>query len=308
MLASVDRPSPVIGEPAENHETFAMTDYLVGNYARPELLATPHWLAENIERPGFGVLDVRWRPDGSGRRLYAEGHIPGASYLDWREDLTEQEEETDILLLVGPQRLTETLTRARIGNGMAAVIYDDMAHAYAARAWWTLRAYGLQSARILLGGVEAWRELGLPVSTAAELRPPTMFTPHLDPRARLTAHDVRQLIDSPQAQLLDARVPAEWAGHAGTGHRLGHIPGAINVPAAATTEPGTGSFRPPEELRSFFRRAGVSPKRRLVCYDGSGLGACKLAFALTLMGYDDVAVYDGGWTEWGERLDLPVES
>jgi thiosulfate/3-mercaptopyruvate sulfurtransferase len=285
-----------------------MTDYRVGDYARPELLATPSWLAENLERPGFGVLDLRWRPDGSGRRLYASGHIPGAAYLDWRADLTEQEEETEILLLAGPRRVTETITRAGIGNGMAAIIYDDTAATYAARAWWTLRAYGLDSARILVGGLAAWRELGLPISGTAELRPPTTFTPRLESRTRLTAHDVKQVLDSPGVQLLDARIPAEFSGHAGTSRRLGHIPGAVNVPAAATTEPGGGTFRRPEEIRDLFRRAGVSPKRRLVCYDDSGVAACKLAFVLALMGYDNVAVYDGGWTEWGERLDLPVES
>jgi thiosulfate/3-mercaptopyruvate sulfurtransferase len=285
-----------------------MTEYGVGEYARPELLATPRWLAENLERPGFGVLDMRWRPDGSGRRLYASSHIPGAAYLDWRADLTEQEEDTEILLLAGPQKVTETMTRAGIGNGMATVIYDDTAATYAARAWWTLRAYGLESARILIGGLAAWQELGLPVSSAAELRPPITFTPRLDPRARLTAHDVRQLLNAPGVQLLDARIPAEFAGHAGTGRRLGHIPGALNVPAAATTEPGGGRFLSAAQIRDLLRRAGVSARRRLICYDDAGIGACKLAFVLTLMGYENVAVYDGGWTEWGERLDLPCET
>jgi 3-mercaptopyruvate sulfurtransferase SseA len=28
---------------------------------------------------------------------------------------------------------------------------------------------------------------------------------------------------------------------------------------------------------------------------------------LTLLGYDDVGLYDGGWAEWGDRLDLPVD-
>jgi thiosulfate/3-mercaptopyruvate sulfurtransferase len=45
----------------------------------------------------------------------------------------------------------------------------------------------------------------------------------------------------------------------------------------------------------------------MICYDGSGIAAAKLAFVLTLLGHEDVAVYDGGWAEWGDRLDLPVE-
>ncbi|MGZ6265650.1 MAG: sulfurtransferase [Candidatus Limnocylindrales bacterium] len=284
-----------------------MTEYNVSNYARPELLATAEWLAENLGRPGFGVLDVRWRPDGSGHDLYAAGHIPGATYIDWRTDFVEQEDESDALLLAGPARVAEALARAGIGNGMVAVIYDDAANSYAARAWWTLSVYGFVSARVLVGGLEAWRKLGQPVSTTDEARPPTTFTPRLEPRARLTASDIRQLLGSPKVQLLDARTPSEFAGHAGSTRRLGHIPGALNVPVAATTEPRTGRFRSANELRAQLRRAGVDERRRTVCYDSAGIGACKLAFALTLVGFNDVAVYDGSWAEWGDRLDLPVE-
>jgi thiosulfate/3-mercaptopyruvate sulfurtransferase len=139
------------------------------------------------------------------------------------------------------------------------------------------------------------------------LRPPTTFTPRLQPRLRLTASDVKVLLESPQVQIVDARTESEFAGHAGATRRLGHIPGALNVPAAATTEPRTGRFRSAEDLRDLLRRAGVNPRRRLIVYDSVGLGACKLAFALTLIGYDDISVYDGGWAEWGDRLDLPAE-
>jgi thiosulfate/3-mercaptopyruvate sulfurtransferase len=279
----------------------------MNGYARPELLATPEWLAENLGRPGFQVIDVRWRPDGSGRRVYAAGHIPGATYIDWRADLVDEDDDANVLLLAGPQKVTETLVRSGLGNGMVGVLYDDTAYAYAARVWWSLRVYGFDSARVLMGGLEAWRALGRPVSGALELRPPTTFTPHLEARQRLTAADIREMLDAPLTQILDARSPAEFLGRAGTGRRLGHIPGAINVPVAATTEPGTGRFKSANELKSMLRRSGVDMGRRVVCYDATGIEAAKLAFVLTLLGHDDVAVYDGGWAEWGNRLDLPVE-
>jgi thiosulfate/3-mercaptopyruvate sulfurtransferase len=91
------------------------------------------------------------------------------------------------------------------------------------------------------------------------------------------------------------------------GRRLGHIPGAINVPVGATTRPGEQRLRDGDALRALLMSRNLVRGRRIVCYDGTGIAAAKLAFVLAVMGYDDVAVYDGGWAEWGERLDLPVD-
>jgi thiosulfate/3-mercaptopyruvate sulfurtransferase len=123
---------------------------------------------------------------------------------------------------------------------------------------------------------------------------------------RLTTDDVRGILGAPDVLLLDARAPAEFKGYEGNARRLGHIPGAINVPVAAMHRPGSQRFRDGDQLRAQMAKQGVLRGRRLVCYDGSGVAAAKLAFVLTLLGHEDVAVYDGGWAEWGDRLDLPV--
>ena len=73
------------------------------------------------------------------------------------------------------------------------------------------------------------------------------------------------------------------------------------------TWPGSQRLRDGDELRARLHAANVSRGRRMVAYDGSGVAAAKLAFVLTLLGHEDVAVYDGGWAEWGNRLDLPVD-
>src|SRR5437868_3363167 len=74
-------------------------------YARPELLATTEWLAENLGRAELRVVDVRWRPDGTGRQTFGAGHIPGASYIDWALDLVAEEDQGTLFLLAPPDQV-----------------------------------------------------------------------------------------------------------------------------------------------------------------------------------------------------------
>lgn len=279
----------------------------MSGYPRPELLASVDWLAENLGRPEIRILDVRSRPDGTGRAAHAAGHIPGAAYLDWSSDLVEPDDESPLFLLAGPDRVAAAMGRLGVSGGSTVVLYDDTASLYAARAWWSLRVYGVESSRILDGGLGAWTAARHELSKATLPPTPATFTPRALPRMRLTTTDVRGLLGSAEVVLLDARAPAEYRGFEGNTRRLGHIPGALNVPVSTMTEPGSGLFRPADALRDILLKANVTRGRRLVCYDGSGIAAAKLAFALTLLGHDDVAVYDGGWAEWGDRLDLPVD-
>jgi len=276
-------------------------------FARPELIATPDWLAENLGRPDLRILDVRWRPDGTARTLYATGHVPGAVHLDWKATVGASEEHGNAIVLAPPADFAALLTQAGIGDGTSTVLYDDTLGYYASRAWWSLRAYGYESARILEGGYPGWQTSGHRVASGDVLADPAAFTPRAQPRQRLTTADVRGLLGSPDVLLLDARGPAEYHGFGGNARRLGHIPGAVNLPVASMHQPGTQLLRDPAEIRTLLLRANVTRARRLVCYDGSGVAAAKLAFVLALMGHDDVSVYDGGWADWGDRLDLPVD-
>ena len=162
----------------------------VSGYPRPELLATVDWLAENLGRPEVRVLDVRSRPDGTGRAAHAAGHIPGAGYLDWTTDLVDPDEENPLFLLAGPDQVAAALGRLGVGGGTTVVLYDDTASLYAARAWWSLRVYGLESCRILNGGLAAWTAAGHELSRAS--LPPAPGHVHPAGGPSDAAHDVRR--------------------------------------------------------------------------------------------------------------------
>jgi thiosulfate/3-mercaptopyruvate sulfurtransferase len=84
------------------------------------------------------------------------------------------------------------------------------------------------------------------------------------------------------------------------------MPGALNLPWERLLS--EGKLAPPETIEKTFREAGVDIGRPIVTTCGSGVSAAILWFALDALGKEPKALYDGSWTEWASRGDLPIET
>jgi thiosulfate/3-mercaptopyruvate sulfurtransferase len=287
------------------------------DFARPQHLVETDWLAQHLEDPGLRVLEctVYLPPaDGpggfrveSGRAKWAEGHIPGAGFIDLREELSDRMSPLRFMMPPAAQ-FAEAMGRAGVGAGVRVILYDRSVNMWAARIWWMLRAFGFDDAAVLNGGFKKWTVEGRPLSTDTATRPPRTFTPRARPALIADKAGVLAALGESNACVLNALTEER---HRGTGDspygRPGRIAGSVNVPAQELVDPKTHAYLSPDVLRAKFQAAGVLEAKRVVTYCGAGIAASSDAFVLTLLGRDDVAVYDASLSEWANDHTLPME-
>ncbi len=273
-------------------------------------LVETDWLHERLSSPGLVILDASATMPGDPRKadeLHREAHIPGALFFD----IDEIADTSSSLphMLPPPEKFASCMHKMGVGDGMKIVVYDNRGMFSAPRGWWMFRVMGHGDVVVLNGGLLKWREEGRPLEAGAPApRPEQHFTTRRKAELVRDLDDVKAAIESKSQQILDARPKARFDGHEGEPRpmpRMGHMPGARNVPFKTLLN-ANGTLKSHTELRAIFEAAGVNPGKPTIASCGSGITACILALGLAALGNEWAAVYDGSWAEWSNVPSAPV--
>ena len=256
---------------------------------------------------GFDLADT-----DAGERAWRDGHLPGSVYLHLERDLSGAKTAADGSFrgrhpLPDPADFCATLARIGVTPGRPVVALDRQGGVYAARLWWMLRRAGHADARVLDGGLEAWREVGGGLTDdSPPVAPAAVPYPECEPLQDLV--EVERLARSLGSfRLIDARAGERFRGEVEPIDPVaGHIPGALNRCFKDNLTAG-GRFKPADILHAEFAPLVADRQVADVVHQcGSGVTACHNLLAMEHAGWHGSLLYPGSWSEWSADPARPI--
>lgn len=274
-----------------------------GSYSdKAGMIVSTDWLNSHLKDSSLVIIHIGEKKD------YDEGHIPGAQFLKYSDDISTPRDETALSLeLPSTEKLKATFEKLGVSDNSQIVLYFGKDWiSPTTRVYFTLAYLGMgERTSILDGGLPAWREAGKPVTTDVKTPVQGKFNPKLNKDVVADAEWLQANMKNPSIKIIDARNTEFYDGtKPGSNQRSGHILNAENIPFSNLVEEKTLKFKDKETLRKIFKDAKVESGNTITSYCHIGQQATVVFFVARYLGYK-VRMYDGSFQDWSKR-DLPI--
>jgi thiosulfate/3-mercaptopyruvate sulfurtransferase len=269
-------------------------------------LVSVAWLHTHLENEKLIILDCTIPKVATDAIISDEKmQIKGAIFFDIKNSFSDKKVALPNTILP-PEAFEEKAQELGINKDAVLVCYDDLGLYSAPRVWWMFQVMGFKNVVVLDGGLPEWKAKNFPIEK------PTFYQPEIGNfkvyyKSEKLKHkkDVLKAIDNEQVLIVDARSIGRFYGTAAEPRKdlkSGHIPSSINLPFSEIHE--NGKMKSATELLEIF--SSFKNKKEIIFTCGSGITAAILALGAAIAKVENVAVYDGSWTEWASTGGLPI--
>ncbi|PLX10318.1 MAG: thiosulfate sulfurtransferase [Marinilabiliales bacterium] len=314
------------------NEWSANEEFPMDHLTRYRDLVSADWVNELINGKNppeynndkFIVVHAHYR----NRDAYLSGHIPGAIDMD-----TLALEAPETWNRRSPEELKKAFEEHGISSDTTVVLYGKFmspdnedefpgsaaGHIGAIRNAMIMIYAGVKDVRVLNGGFQSWKDAGFEISTVDETKKPVIdFGVKIpaNPDIIVDVPKAKEMIESNDANLVCVRSWPEYIGEV-SGYnyieKTGRIPGAIfgncgtdayHMENYRNLDHTTRQFN---EIAEIWEEIGITPDKHNAFYCGTGWRGSEAFYNAWLMGWSRVSVFDGGWYEWSNDPDNPIE-
>jgi len=303
------------------------------NLERYKMLVYPEWVKELIDDGNppeynnnkFVICHTHYRNHDD----YLEGHIPGAIALD-----TLELESPETWNRRTPAELKEALEKKGITHDTTVILYgrfgfpknedpfpgSSAGQIAAMRCAFIMLYAGVKYVRIMNGALQGWIDAGYELS-ADEVHPTTVkdfgVEIPMQPQLAVDIPEAKEMLKSDMAELVSVRSWPEFIGKV-SGYnyieKTGRIPGAIfgNCGSDAYHMENYRNLdfttREYDEIIANWKDANITPDKHIAFYCGTGWRGSEAFMNAYLLGWPKVSVFDGGWFEWSNDPNNPIET
>ena len=261
-------------------------------------------------RKNIVILDASWYLPTVKREPFNEfknTHLPDALYFD----IDEVSDTSSNLPHTIPtiKQFEFNMEKLGINNYSHIILYSMDGIGTSPRAWWLFKLFKHKNISVLNGGMKAWKSINGPVNNTISKINKTSYKADLDQSILIKYDDLKNFYNNKNYQVVDARSHARFVGvedEPRPGLQKGHIPNSINIPFNLLIN-DQGYLINKNKIIEVLNKYNFNYEKIIISTCGSGVTACVLAFALDFIGKKSWKVYDGSWSEWGQKGNKLIE-
>ena len=284
----------------------------------PEAITSCEELKKNLGNKKVRVYDcttfLRYTDDHpskpynveSGYQDYLKEHIPGASFLDLQNQISNTKSQFKFTL-PDMVSLRSGFGKLGIGDPHHIILYSTNGLQWATRVWWMIYMLGYKNVSILNGGLREWKRNDYDLESGENFYSETTFLNSESQSFFVGREQTLDAMNNNSCFLINALTSDIHNGESTRYGRPGRIPRSINIPFSDLMDINTHMLKSPEEALSVFEKYNISKDSEILNYCGGGIAATLNAFVLHQLGFEKLKVYDNSLSEWAMDESLPME-